>query len=132
MIEPKITFRGWPGHFICGNRCVFRLNTLIEYQDIKIVVSTVGLMIKEWPNESLEYGYEKIGVNRHYETMAFHAELTSFSFGKFWDANVEREINFESEWCYQNIEDEQKAQDGHYKVIDEICYKLKNGHKFNE
>lgn len=121
MREPKITFRGWAGHFICSHNCKFRLNTLIEYQDIKIVVSTVGLYL-----EPLIKKYEQIGAGRYFETMGFHAKFD----GEFWDADVSKEISFSSRWSYPRIKNEQQANDGHYVVIDEICGRLKEGYKY--
>ncbi len=122
-MTPKITFRGWAGHFIAADRCRFRLNTLIEYNDIKIVVSTVGLM--ETFKKDL-VGFEPIGLSRYYETMAFHAKLN----GIFWDADVEKEISFDSKWCWENVEDEAKVNDGHYEVVKEIVDRLENGDLF--
>ena len=115
----KVTNRGWAGHFICAHRCRFRLNTLIEYGDIRIVVSTVGGM--EHPLK--EGKFDTIGLNRHYETMAFRAKFD----GTFWDADVQRQVYFDSEWAYPNLEDELAANDGHYKVVDEISEGLLAG-----
>ncbi len=125
----KITFRGWPGHFICSDRCIFRLNTLLEYQGVKIVVSTVGMMKSSWPKGSEFYKgpYETVGCGRYYETMAFHAEMDG---NGFIDANCCRQISFDSPWMQSELDSELKANDMHYKVIEEIEGRLLKGDKF--
>ena len=62
--EVNVTERGWPGHFILSDRCLFRRNTLLEYKDKKWVVSTVGNYINR------ENKLDTIGHRRWYETRA--------------------------------------------------------------
>lgn len=133
----KISNRGWAGHFICSKDCQFRLNTLLEYKDIKIVVSTVGMMLSHCPKGSEFYKgqYDTVGLDRYYETMAFHAksEELKYKSGKkqlFYDVDVSRQISFDSDWCWESIEDEWEANKGHYKVVEEIKKKLLKGNKF--
>ena len=116
----KITYRGWPGHFICVSRCLFRLNTLIECGRRRVVVSSVGMMRDE------KGEYETIGIGRHYETMAFWA----YRNGEFWDADVSKQIPFDAKWAWPNIEDEAKAQAGHETVVAEIAGKLEREERF--
>lgn len=93
-MKPKITERGWGGHFICADRCNFRRNTLIDFGRIKIVVSTVGMMRDG--SHGTGRGYDTIGAGgRYYETMAFKARKT----GPYWDADVTKQISFSSEWA---------------------------------
>ncbi len=119
MTELKRTERGWAGHFICANRCRFRRNTLLEYGELKIVVSTVGLM------EPLKDGkFETIGYERYYETMAFHADASDT---EYHDIDVSREIYFDSEWSINKINADNKANDMHEAVVTEIANKLLKG-----
>ena len=124
MDEVKITYRGWPGHFCAASRCDFRLNTFVEYKDIKIVVSTVGL----YRNSNDEI--DEIGYNRYYETMCFHAAPVD-NHG-FIDANVKRDIThlINTNWAYGNIEDEWLANKGHIATVAEVAERLKNGERF--
>lgn len=54
------------GHFICGSRCRFHLNTYIG----NYIVSTVGEMMKDFKDG---FDFEDIGHGRKYETMVFEA-----------------------------------------------------------
>lgn len=112
--------RGWGGHFICASRCQFRRNTLLSYKDIKIVVSTVGLM-------EVNGKFEQIGLNRYYETMAFHANANDT---RYYDADVSREISFESPWAISKLDADDKANIMHENVVEEISNKLKDGYRF--
>ena len=87
--EVNVIERGWAGHFILADRCLFRRNTLLEYKDKKWVVSTVGAF------RNHENKIDNIGHRRWYETMAFEASEKN----GYIDANVEKEISFDSKWC---------------------------------
>ena len=112
--------RGWAGHFICANRCRFRRNTLLTYKDIRIVVSTVGLM-------ECDGKIETIGHNRHFETMAFHADKND---KRYFDADVSKQVYFDSEWAIAEPNADDRANEMHEAVVLEITNKLLAGETF--
>ena len=114
--------RGWAGHFISADRCKFRRNTLLTYNDIRIVVSTVGLMVYEGK-------YTTIGLDRYYETMAFHSDPTDT---RYYDADLSRQIHFDSNWCINEINADDKANEMHEAVVLEITNKLLLGDTFSQ
>lgn len=88
------TERGWPGHFIGAADCRFRRNTLLEYGDKKVVVSTVGDYIvngEVWT----------VGLDRYYETMIFEAAQDDAG---YWDADVKKQICIDEKWAVDNVE----------------------------
>ena len=124
--EVNVTERGWAGHFICSDRCLFRRNTLLEYKGIKWVVSTVGAY------RNSKNRIDSIGHCRWYETMAFEAKER---FG-YIEADIEKEIYFNSEWgiwgdsweevcknCYDTPDN--VANDMHDNVVSELIDKIK-------
>ena len=120
--EVKRTERGWAGHFIAASSCRFRRNTLLECGDVKIVVSTVGAYYNNKGN------LEEIGLNRHYETMAFHVDPDS---GDYKDIDVQRQIWFDSPWYLKVKKTDKfidvKANDMHEAVVKEISDNLTKG-----
>lgn len=120
MESVKRTERGWGGHYICASRCNFRRNTLLEYGDQRIVVSTVGAMADERRGK-----FDEIGLKRFYETMAFAAKLD----GIYWDADVTKEVVFDSKWAVRDVgpTSDQEANDMHESVVEEISQKLISG-----
>lgn len=118
----KRTERGWAGHFICADRCRYRRNTLLELGDVAIVVSTVGAM---WTDRSHDKP-ETIGCGSYYETMAFHADRD----GAYVEANVHRQVSFESEWEIDRWEDDDidmQADAMHEAVVAEIADRMVSG-----
>ena len=128
-MEVKRTERGWAGHFISSHKCLFRRNTLLEYDGLKIVVSSVGLKmktdIKGTYNDKDEF--EQVGLNRFYETQVFHA---NYEDDEFIDADVARQISVDSDWATINKKDEVLANERHEIIVYEIIEKLKNGERF--
>jgi len=113
--------RGWAGHFICAHRCQFRRNTLLTCGDIRLVVSTVGLMEDVLSGEDGRWA--KIGCDRYYETMVFHAKHD----GRYWDADVSREVSFDSPWAVNKVDGDDIANDQHEVVVAELSNKLEKG-----
>lgn len=111
------TERGWAGHLIVSARCGFRRNTLLEYRDRRIVVSTVGAYC---PRDG---EIDTIGFDRYYETMAFEAKYD----GTYWDANVDEEVFFESDWAISDAEfdADQRANTMHEAVVAEIAERMR-------
>lgn len=108
--QVKRTERGWAGHFCCADRCLFRRNTLLEYDGKKVVVSTVGRMM------SLDgKSFEMIGRDRFFETMAF------MSCGNRWDdIDSGKPVRFESKWTLPSPDMEIEANEMHEAVVKEI------------
>jgi len=118
MAKVKRIERGWAGHFICASRCRFRRNTLLICGDTEIVVSTVGLM------EDGKGGFSEIGHNRYYETMAFYADKSD---RRYHDADIGRQIYFDSPWEIDEIDADDRANEMHEAVVTEILDKMEMG-----
>lgn len=116
------TERGWPAHFICAHDCHFRRNTLLEYGENRVVVSTVGAMVKDG-------AWDTVGKNRFYETMVFHAMKDDM----YWDADIHAgEISFESEWAVRKMKksSDKEANDMHEAVCKEFERRMLAGEIF--
>ena len=113
----KRTERGWAGHFICSHRCIFRRNTLLEYEGEFIVVSTVGRMVVE---RAGNFAIDTVGRDRYYETMAFYSDTSDL---KFHDIDVERQIHLDCDWTLKEIDDN-KANDMHEKAVDWVSRQM--------
>lgn len=122
-MEVKRTERGWAGHFICADRCRFRRNTLLEYKDIKIVVSSVGLLTTD------DKSFDTVGLDRYFETMAFHSKKDD---DRFNDIDVQKQVYFNSDWYISVVDADDKANIMHDVVVDEITNGLLSGNKYIE
>ena len=111
--------RGWGGHFICADRCMFRRNTLLTCGDRRVIVSSVGLMKSL---RGAEEKFEEIGHQRYYETMAFEAQHD----GRYWDADVSKEVQFSSPWAIADVDADDRANDMHEAVVSEIISSLRS------
>lgn len=119
--EVKRTERGWAGHFCGSSECLYHRNTLLEYGDKKVVVSTVGRwLIKDCDGKRK---FETVGLDRYFETMAFIGrELEP----RYIDADVTQKVRFDSNWCLDRPDMENEADEMHEAVVAEITKDLIN------
>lgn len=124
-IKVKRSERGWAGHFCVAHKCLFRRNTLLEAGETKIVVSTVGLL------REMTYGakIEEVGLGRIFETMAFHSRPEDT---RYHDADVSRQVYFNSPWAIAEKDADDRANEMHEVVVAEITQRLMDGETFNE
>ena len=108
MKTVKRTERGWAGHFIAAGNCRFRRNTLLEFGDTRIVVSTVGAYL-----DPLSKELGTVGHNRTYETMVFKAgePCSSADCGCGLPKIEGSEVDFEG------YNDAGNATQGHMKLV---------------
>lgn len=65
--ESEWKWHGLAGHFICADKCIFRLHTTVG----RYKISTVGAMYRDLFGKRV---LEEVGVQRHYETYVFDIE----------------------------------------------------------
>lgn len=118
-MEVKRTERGWAGHYICADRCKFRRNTLLQLDDLFVVVSTVGSMASVDGT-----AVEEIGYQRYYETMVF---LSDPNDGEYHDADWRKQISVNGEWSIEKLNKDNEANDMHDAVVEEISSRMMNG-----
>ena len=111
------TERGWAGHFCCSRDCTFRRNTLLECDNVRVIVSTVGRYI-------YQQRCETVGLGRYYETMAFIGQESD----GYIDADISKRVMFASPWSidHLSITSDQEANDMHEAVVRELTNKLEN------
>lgn len=81
-----------------------------------VVVSTVGLLQKlDWD------GYDKVDAWNYYETMVFHADKNDT---RYFDIDVTRQIDIESPARIAEIDMDDKANEMHDVIVEEIKAKL--------
>lgn len=114
------TERGWAGHYICSYKCLFRRNTLLEYGDVKVVVSTVGAQLEcRYPRK-----FDTVGHNRYYETMAFMADETDTRFN---DIDPGKELLIAGNTAIDHLDADDEANDMHEAIVEEIADKMVSG-----
>lgn len=113
----KRTERGWPGHYICADTCQFRRNTLLEFGEQRIVVSTVGKNRRQGETEWLSVG----GNGEFFETMTFAARDND----GYWDADVRIDIadGIRRSTSYEDRD----GNDMHEAVVTEMTARMENG-----
>lgn len=118
----KRTERGWAGHYWNSDKCNFRRNTLLEYNDKKIVVSTIGNYNRP---DTIEM--QEVDIATHYETKAFIADNSVYN-----DSDTSQELYFDNK-CRININNYDDsvtldilANNMHEDVVNEMIDRLIN------
>ena len=115
------TERGWIGHYICGHKCLFRRNTLLENDEFSIVISTVGYATEDGSPRTKTI---PIGCYHYYETMVFHSNDTHWK-----DADISRQIYIPIKTQMRDIGQysEIEANNMHESIVDLVSDIIDSG-----
>lgn len=134
----KRTEQGWVDHFIATDSRHFRRNTLLEYKDLKWVVSTVGgydsaifrLVVYVY---CIDEHIDTIGCERGYETMVFEATYQN----GYLDADITKQIETSQDWgiwgrIWEEVMEnhpkpDNAANDMHERIVDETIERIRGG-----
>ena len=114
-MEVKRTERGWAGHCCLSNLCEYHRNTLLECNGAKVVVSTIGRL-----RDVTSGTFAELGYGSFFETMAFMSKENG-------DADVTRELLFESKRHLPSPDMELEADAMHEDVVTELSKRLVDG-----
>lgn len=129
MSKLKRTERGWGESYFCStHRCKFRRNTLLEYGDVRVVISTVGLLMPPQVDVLEPVGdteYDTLNANgAYFETMAFHADPKDT---RYHDADISRQIKINQNWQIKEVDADDIANEMHEEIVVEIEARLRRG-----
>lgn len=116
--------RGWAGHFICSDRCRFRRNTLLSMGNVRIVISTVGLMVAKQAAPDGSYQFETLGGSRYFETLAFHADSED---ARYFDADISRQIGINGTSTISEVDADDRANNMHEAIAEEMRLRMLAG-----
>lgn len=118
--QVKRTERGWAGHYICSYKCLFRRNTLLEYGDVKVVVSSVGAQLEsDRPRR-----FDTVGDGRYYETASFMANPKDT---RFHDIATGKRLEIDSNTAIDHLDADDEANDMHEAVVEEMAERMVKG-----
>lgn len=127
-MEIETIERGWAGHYCCADMCLFRRNTLVAWNGISIVVSTVG------DYRTSKGKRESIGLCRDYETMAFWSLK---DVDGYIDSDINRQVDLgspcvlTSEFCEKNgIQNHEYANHMHELAVGWVSKWIKSREGF--
>lgn len=128
MENVRRTERGWAGHYILSDRCLFRRNTLLSFNDINIVVSTIGNLVdihqKGYPNV---IKVTTIGNSHYYETKVFHSNTKDEWYN---DIDASKEIDFGPGGLIFDMERDVEANEMHESIVEQIIIGLLSGLRY--
>lgn len=73
LLDITIKERGWTGHYCLGHDCIYSRNTLVNNDNTRVIVSSVGNLVTRNSRGEIESILNEISDDRFYETKVFYA-----------------------------------------------------------